>query len=108
LTLQDTLELCGNILDLTTIDSRGSIVVSVDTVRQPNSTSAWKEVSQPPLETFRVSAGKWAPVEDSMVLNINSEGTSRLSETLVEKQKNELNDAVYSLGKLRKRDGSDD
>jgi tRNA (guanine-N(7)-)-methyltransferase subunit TRM82 len=40
-----------------------------------------------------------------MVLAINSEGTSSLPETLEQKQKNELNDALYSLGKLRKRDG---
>jgi tRNA (guanine-N(7)-)-methyltransferase subunit TRM82 len=43
-----------------------------------------------------------------MVLTINSEGTSHLPEAMEQKQKNELNDAVYSLSKLRKRDGSDD
>lgn len=106
--LKQTLELCGNVLDLTAIDSKGSIVVSVDTLRQPNSTTAWKSMSQPPLETFRVSAGKWAPIEDSMVLQINEEGTSGVPEGLEQKKQTELNDAVYGLAKLRKRDGSDD
>ncbi|CAG8019111.1 unnamed protein product [Penicillium olsonii] len=108
LALKQTLELCGNVLDLTAIDSKGSIVVSVDTLRQPNSTTAWKSMSQPPLETFRVSAGKWAPIEDSMVLQINEEGTSGVPEGLEQKKQTELNDAVYGLAKLRKRDGSDD
>lgn len=108
MTLKQTLDLCGNVLDLAAIDSKGTIVVSVDTLRQPNSTTTWKSISQPPLETFRVSAGKWAPIEDSMVLSINSEGTSIVPEGLDQKKQTELNDAVYGLAKLRKRDGSDD
>ncbi|CAG8077734.1 unnamed protein product [Penicillium salamii] len=108
LALKQTLELCGNVLDLAAIDSKGSIVVSVDTLRQPNSTTVWKSISQPPLETFRVSAGKWAPIEDSSVLKINDEGTSSVPEALEQKKQVELNDAVYGLSKLRKRDGSDD
>ncbi|KAJ5333982.1 uncharacterized protein N7506_007765 [Penicillium brevicompactum] len=108
LTLKQTLDLCGNVIDLTAIDSKGSIIVSVDTLRQPNSITAWKSISQPPLETFRVSSGKWAPIEDSMVLAINSAGTSSVPEGLEQKKQDELNDAVYGLSKLRKRDGSDD
>lgn len=108
MTLKDTIDLGGNVLDLTAMDSKGSIVVSVDTIRQPNSITAWKSVSQPLLETFRVNAGKLAPVEDPMVLHINSEGTSGVPEALEQKKQNELNDAVYSLGKLRKRDGNDE
>jgi hypothetical protein len=74
----------------------------VDTLRESDSISAWRSSSQPPLEAFRFSSGKWAPVEDSMVANINSEGTSSLSTTIEEKQQKELNDSMYNLGNLRK------
>lgn len=103
LTHQDTLQLSGNVLDLVGDNSKGSIIVSVDTLRQSDSTNVWRSSSQPPLETFRFSSGKWAPVEDSMVLKINSEGTSTLPTTLEAKQQKELNDYIYNVGILRKR-----
>ncbi|KAJ6125448.1 hypothetical protein N7471_012765 [Penicillium samsonianum] len=108
ITLQDTLELSGNVLELIGIDSRGSILVAVDTLRQSDSISAWKSSSQPPLETFQLSSGKWAPVEDSMVTKINSEGTSSLPTTIEQKQQKELNDSMYNLGNLRKRGDYDE
>ncbi|KAJ5503603.1 hypothetical protein N7463_006477 [Penicillium fimorum] len=104
ITHQDTLQLSGNVLALTGIDSRGSILVAVDTLRESNSTSAWKSSSQPPLETFGLSSGRLAPVEDSMVIRINSEGTSSIPTPLEQKQQKELNDSMYNLGNLRKRD----
>ncbi|QQK39578.1 WD40/YVTN repeat-like-containing domain [Penicillium digitatum] len=108
ITHQDTLQLSGNVLALIGLDSRGSILVAVDTLRESDSISAWRSSSQPPLEAFRFSSGKWAPVEDSMVANINSEGTSSLSTTIEEKQQKELNDSMYNLGNLRKRDDYDE
>jgi tRNA (guanine-N(7)-)-methyltransferase subunit TRM82 len=105
---QDTLQLSGNAIDLTSIDSKGSILVSVDTLRQSESTSAWKSSSGPLLETFRFNSGKWAPVEDSMVLKINSEGTESLPASLEEKQKKELNETIYSVRNLRKRGEGDE
>lgn len=108
ITHQDTLQLSGNVLELVGLDSKSSILVAVDTLRQSNSTSAWKSSSQPPLEAFRLSSGKWAPVEDSMVIKINSEGTSNLPTTIEEKQQKELNDSMYNLGNLRKRGDYDE
>lgn len=109
ITHQDTLQLSGNVLELTGLGSKGSILVAVDTLRQSDSTSAWKSSSQPPLEAFRLSSGKWAPVEeDSMVIKINSEGTSNLPTTIEEKQQKELNDSMYNLGNLRKRGDYDE
>ncbi|KOS38699.1 hypothetical protein ACN38_g10478 [Penicillium nordicum] len=108
ITQQDTLQLSGNVLELVGLDSRGSILVAVDTLRQSDSTSAWKSSSQPPLEAFHLSSGKWAPVEDSMVIKINSEGTSTLPATIEEKQQKELNDSMYNLGNLRKRGDYDE
>lgn len=108
ITHQDTLQLSGNVLGLVGLDSRGSILVAVDTLRQSDSTSAWKSSSQPPLEAFRLSSGKWAPVEDSMVIKINSEGTSNIPTAIEEKQQKELNDSMYNLGNLRKRGDYDE
>lgn len=108
ITHQDTLQLSGNVLELNGLGSRGSILVAVDTLRQSDSTSAWKSSSQPPLEAFRFSSGKWAPVEDSMVIKINSEGTSNLPTTIEEKEQKELNDSMYNLGNLRKRGDYDE
>ncbi|KAJ5142638.1 uncharacterized protein N7515_001425 [Penicillium bovifimosum] len=105
---QDTLQLSGNVIDLTGIDSKGSILVSVDTLRESESTSAWRSSSGTLLETFRFTSGKWTPVEDSMVLKINSEGTESLPASLEEKQKKELNETIYSLGNLRKRGDGDE
>ncbi|KAJ5473225.1 hypothetical protein N7475_002791 [Penicillium sp. IBT 31633x] len=103
LTHQDTLRLSGNVLDLIGNDSKGTIVVSVDTLRQFDSMAAWRSSSQPPLQTFLFSSGKWVPVEDPMVLKINSEGTSALPTPLNLKQQKELTDYIYNVGILRKR-----
>lgn len=108
ITHQHTLQLSGNVLELVGIDSRGSILVAVDTLRQSDSTSAWKSSSQPPLESFRLSSGKWIPVEDSMVIKINSEGTSSLPTTIEQKEQKELSDSMYNLGNLRKRGDYDE
>lgn len=108
ITHQDTLQLSGNVLELVGIDSRGSIIVAVDTLRQSDSTCAWKSSSQPLLETFRLDSGKWIPVEDSMVIKINSEGTSSLPTIIEQKEQKELNDSMYNLGNLRKRGDYDE
>ncbi|KAJ5274936.1 hypothetical protein N7497_005547 [Penicillium chrysogenum] len=108
ITHQHTLQLSGNVLELVGIDSRGTILVAVDTLRQSDSTSAWKSSSQPPLESFRLSSGKWIPAEDSVVIKINSEGTSSLPATIEQKEQKELNDSMYNLGNLRKRGDYDE
>ncbi|KAJ5086052.1 hypothetical protein N7532_010823 [Penicillium argentinense] len=110
LKLQDTIQCFGNVLDLTGIDSRGSIAVSVDTIREPGSTEAWKSTSGTPqklLEYFQVSVEveslKWKPVEDPLATSINSAGTSALPAELDDKQKKGFDDILYTLGVLRKR-----
>ncbi|OQE14762.1 hypothetical protein PENFLA_c035G01986 [Penicillium flavigenum] len=108
ITHHHTLQLSGNVLELVGIDSRGSILVAVDTLRQSDSTSAWKSSSQPPLESFRLSSGKWIPADDSMVIKINSEGTSSLPTAIEQKEQKELNDSMYNLGNLRKRGDYDE
>ncbi|KAJ5084839.1 hypothetical protein NUU61_009418 [Penicillium alfredii] len=114
LNLQDTIQLSGNVLDVVGIDSRGLILVSVDTVREPDSTHSWKSAPSSPqtlLESFRVNLGpdslKWVPVEDSMAVKINAEGTASFPTILEEKLKREFDDALYSLGNLRKKKGEE-
>lgn len=97
-------------LDLTSLDSNGSIIVSVDAVREPGSTDTWKEspVSSQILTEYLqigISDGgvKWAVGEDSRTAGINAAGTSDLSATLDTKQKKVIDDTLYNLGNLRKR-----
>lgn len=109
--LQDTIQISGNVLDLAGIDSRGTIAVSVDTVREPGSTNTWKSSPGAPqtlVECFQASAGqdslKWIPAEDPMAVNINLIGTADLAASLEAKQKN---DSLYTLVNLRKRQFDD-
>lgn len=107
---QDTIQLSGNILDLAGVDSRGSIVVSVDNIRESGSTEAWKTSLRAPqilLESFQVNTDqgslKWNQTEDALVASINSAGTSAISTDVDGKQKKALDGVLYSLGVLRKR-----
>ncbi|KAJ6101945.1 hypothetical protein N7486_004372 [Penicillium sp. IBT 16267x] len=104
---QDTIQLSGNVLGLVGIDSRGSVIVSVDTVREAGSTDIWKSSSGALLESFQIKLGpdglKCVPTEDAMVANINSVGTSGLPTELNEKQQKEFNDSLYNLGNMKKK-----
>ncbi|KAJ5911828.1 tRNA (guanine-N(7)-)-methyltransferase non-catalytic subunit trm82 [Penicillium subrubescens] len=107
---QGVIQLSGNVLDLTTLDSNGSIVVSVDAVRAPGSTDTWKESpasAQILTECLQISITdgglKWAVCEDSRTACINAGVTSGLSATLDAKQKKAIDDTLYNLGNLRKR-----
>ncbi|KAJ5654611.1 hypothetical protein N7490_001614 [Penicillium lividum] len=107
---QDTIQLSGNVLGLVGID-QGSIVVSVDTVREAGSTETWKSSSGVLLESFQINLGpdglKCVPVEHPMVTTINAVGTSDLPAVLSEKQQKELNDSLYNLGNMKKRSNED-
>ncbi|CAI7590963.1 unnamed protein product [Penicillium manginii] len=107
---QDTIQLSGNILDLTGLDSRGSIVVSVDNIRESGSTGAWKsglEAPQTLLEYFQVTTGqgslKWNSAGDPLAANINAAGTSAIATDVDDKQKKALDGVLYSGGVLRKK-----
>jgi tRNA (guanine-N(7)-)-methyltransferase subunit TRM82 len=98
------------VLDLTTLDSNGSLVVSVDAVRAPGSTDTWKESpvsAQSLTECLQIGISdgglKWAVSEDSRTACINASGTSGLSAKLDAKQKKAIDDTLYNLGNLRKR-----
>lgn len=107
---QDTIQLSGNILDLTTLDSRGSIIVSVDNNREPGSTETWRKKvnpSQALLETFQVTTDKgslkWQATEDALATSINAAGTSAIPTDVDDKTKKTFDSVLYSSGVLRKR-----
>ncbi|EAW23262.1 putative tRNA methyltransferase [Aspergillus fischeri NRRL 181] len=113
---QNSIQASGNVLDLTVPDEKSSIVVSVDAVREAGSTQEWRTPSSPStlVEAFRLKPASeglldWEPTSAAITAQINSEGTSEISADLNEKQKKELNDSLYSLGNLRKKNfGEDD
>ncbi|KAJ5157033.1 tRNA (guanine-N(7)-)-methyltransferase non-catalytic subunit trm82 [Penicillium canariense] len=114
LTLQDTIQLSGNVLDLVSMDLPGSVVVSVDTVREPNCTDTWKSGPASPqilLESLRANSFegslKWSVAEDSKLAIINAAGTSDLSTTLEAKARKAIDDALYNLGNTRKKSYGD-
>jgi tRNA (guanine-N(7)-)-methyltransferase subunit TRM82 len=99
---QETLQLSGNVIDLVSIGSKDTIAVSVDNLREPNSTSVWRSSPQALLETFRVEAGKWVPAKDSIISKINSDSTTIVHTELDEKTTKSLNEQLYGLSVLRK------
>jgi tRNA (guanine-N(7)-)-methyltransferase subunit TRM82 len=109
LKLQGTIPLSGNVLDVTGISSKGTVVVSVDTIREPSSTTTWKSSPVTPqtlVEFFQVNSSQgslsWSPADDSMAAEINSAGTTELSASLEPKEKKTFDDSLYTLGNLRK------
>ncbi|KAF7170900.1 hypothetical protein CNMCM5623_003366 [Aspergillus felis] len=112
---QNSIQASGNVLDLTVPTEGSSIVVSVDTVREAGSTQEWRTAAPSPstlVEAFRLKPASdgldWEPTSDTITAQINSEGTSEISADLAEKHKKELNDSLYSLGNLRKKNFEDD
>lgn len=112
---QESIQLSGNILDVTGLDSHGAIIVSVDNVREPGSTETWKSSPSTPqilLESFQATTKegslKWNPTTDDVfVTAINAAGTSPIPTDADDKQKKTLDGALYSMSVLRKRQHED-
>ncbi|PWY85301.1 tRNA methyltransferase [Aspergillus eucalypticola CBS 122712] len=112
---QASIQLSGNVLDLTPVEKDNTILVSVDSIRQPDSTQEWRANPASPstlVEAFHVKTGsdslEWEPTATSVTDKINSTGTEEVPATTEEKQRKELNDSLYGLGHLRKRKGEDE
>jgi hypothetical protein len=106
---QGSIQLSGNVLDVTGIPSKGTVAISVDTVREPSSTDSWKSSSTAPqtlLESFQVKSSQgtltWNPADDSMTAGINAAGTADLPPNLEAKDKKTFDDYLYTLVNLRK------
>ncbi|OJJ47832.1 hypothetical protein ASPZODRAFT_131423 [Penicilliopsis zonata CBS 506.65] len=111
---QADIQLTGNALSLATVESQGTIIVSVDGIREPGSFQDWRTDSTSPqilLESFKVQTTQgnlsWEPLATPMTTAVNSTGTTVLA-ALEPKQQKELNDSLYSVGNLRKRSHADD
>ncbi|KAJ5219324.1 uncharacterized protein N7498_001423 [Penicillium cinerascens] len=109
LKFQGTIQLSGNVFDVTGIPSKNTVAVCVDTIREPNSTNMWKSSPGTPqtlIETFQVSSSEgslsWSPADDSMVTEINLAGTTDLPVNLEPNQKKVFDDSLYTLVNLRK------
>lgn len=107
LKLQGSIQLSGNVLDLSTDEANTTIFVSVDCVREAGSTQTWRSKISPDqalVESFSAKWDQgclqWEPVTDPVVSNINSQGTLDLP---VEADQKELNESLYNLEHLRKR-----
>ncbi|PYH96399.1 tRNA methyltransferase [Aspergillus ellipticus CBS 707.79] len=111
---QPHIQLSGNVLGLTSIEKDNTVLVSVDSIREPDSTQEWRVSPPSPstvIEAFRVKSGtslEWEPAATSVTETINSTGTSEVPATTADKQRKELNDSLYNLGHLRKRKGEDE
>lgn len=112
---QASIQLSGNVLDLTPVEKDNTILVSVDSIRQPDSTQEWRTSPSSPstlIEAFHIKSGtdslEWEPTAASVTDKINSTGTEEVPATTEEKQRKELNDSLYGLGHLRKRKGEDE
>lgn len=89
------------------INSNGSIVASVDSVREAGSTDSWKPSSGALLESFQLQLSdngvKASLIENPVVTNVNLAGTTDIPADINEKQKKELNDSLYNLENMKKK-----
>ncbi|KAI9931622.1 WD repeat-containing protein 4 [Aspergillus wentii] len=112
---QGSIQVSGNALDVTGVERNGTIMVSVDGVREAGSTQNWRASpasSQALIESYRAKLSseglEWEPTNDPATSRINSEGTSELTAAAEDKKRNELNESLYALGNLRKKAGAED
>lgn len=111
---QSPIQLSGNVLDVTTIGTKGIVVVSVDCVRQAGSTQEWRTSPTSPqtlLESFRMKTGsealEWEPTQE-LAATVNSGGTADITAAAEGKAQKELNESVYIMGNLRKKTAEDE
>ena len=111
---QSPIQLSGNVLDVTSIGTKGMIVISVDCVRQAESTQEWRTSPtsrQTLLESFRVKQGaealEWETIQEPAA-TVNSEGTADITTAAEGKAQKELNESVYIMGNLRKKTTEDE
>lgn len=110
---QQSVDSSGNVLDVTSNEKEDTIVVSVDNVREAGSTQEWRAS---PAETLveayharREADGLvWEPATGSAITEINSTGTSELEPITDVKKRKEVNDSLYGLGNLRKKNMGED
>ncbi|QSZ29918.1 hypothetical protein DSL72_004436 [Monilinia vaccinii-corymbosi] len=103
LTHTQTLQLPGNALSCTLNDptplSQFSLIISIDNVHEPGSTTTVKAINSPtsaPLQFFKYENGQFTTVEPAGFVSQDSEGF------LEEEKKSKLGALLYNIGSLRK------
>ncbi|KAL1970551.1 hypothetical protein VTN77DRAFT_4195 [Rasamsonia byssochlamydoides] len=116
---QQSLQLPGNVLDVTHAGNSDTIVISVDGVHESGSTKAWKDNTtelQILVQAFRIKFQEeniaYEPAITPIVDNINRHGTEDIlkseDETSRAKEQKMLSESLYNIGNLRKRGQGDD
>lgn len=111
---QSLISLSGNVLALTIMEPEGEILVSVDGVREIGSAHAWRTGSSSPqvlLECWKLKSGEdnleWVDDHNLLTTTINVQGTEEVLAT-EHRQRKELDNVLYGLGNLRKRNSAGD
>ncbi|QSS61539.1 tRNA methyltransferase [Histoplasma capsulatum] len=110
---QNPVHLSGNALGVTSIDNKGNIVVSVDNVHEPGSTTEQRKPSDAPQQLIQVfsvmweqETFHWKEVDSDMAKEISNHGTFQLATSENEKEAKRNAQAIasslYSVGNLRK------
>lgn len=110
---QNPVHLSGNALGVTSIDNKGNIVVSVDNVHKPGSTTEQRKPSDAPqqlIQVFSIMWEKetfhWKEVDSDMAKEISNHGTFQLATSENEKEAKRNAQAIasslYGVGNLRK------
>jgi hypothetical protein len=111
---QCTLKLSGNVLDVTYAADGNLLLVSVDGVHEPGSTTAWRDnmtQNQVFVECFETAVldGKLAFEAGGalIVTNINTQGTDEILQSSDDaakvKERKVLSETLYSYKNFRKR-----
>ncbi|KLJ13305.1 hypothetical protein EMPG_11733 [Blastomyces silverae] len=113
ITAQKPVHLSGNALGVVSPDNKGSIIVSVDNVHEPGSTTDQRkspDTQQQLLQVFSVAweqeAFKWTEVDSDLARAVSNRGTFAVASSEDEKEAKKhaqaLTSTLYSVGNLRK------
>ncbi|KAL2853160.1 hypothetical protein BJX68DRAFT_265383 [Aspergillus pseudodeflectus] len=112
---QKPLTTTGNVLDVQPHPLDNTLLVSVDSIREPGSTQDWRSApasSQTLLEAFTLKQGgqmlEWESAPSAFTDSINAAGTSIVSAGADKKAQTVLNTSLYGLENLRKKTYGDD
>jgi tRNA (guanine-N(7)-)-methyltransferase subunit TRM82 len=116
---QQSLQLSGNVLDVTEAENDNTVFVSVDGVHESGSTRTWRdEVTQPQIfvQAFTMKTQgenkAYEPANSPTIDNINRHGTEDILKSTDEaaraKEQKVLSESLYNVGNLRKRGRGDD
>ncbi|OJD17292.1 hypothetical protein ACJ73_08812 [Blastomyces percursus] len=119
ITAQNPVHLLGNALGVVSPDNKGSIIVSVDNVHEPGSTTDQRKLPDTQQQLIQVFSAaweqeefKWTEVDSEMAKAVSIRGTFAIASSKDEKDANKhaqaLTSTLHSVGNLRKWGKGDD